>query len=50
MVVYMKIELHIPNMRAAEIKGTVYGGRGIIGLMHWKAHKRILLQMVYFVV
>lgn len=46
----MKIELHIPSMRTAEIKGTDYGESGGIGLMHWKAHKRILIQMLYFVV
>lgn len=49
MVVYVKIELHMPEMRSPEIEGTVYRGSGVFGLMHWKPPKRILLQMLYFV-
>lgn len=50
MVVYMKIELHLPNMISAEIKGTIYRESGVLDLMHWKPHKRILLQVLYFVI
>lgn len=38
------------NKRSAEIKSTVYRESGVFGLMHWNPHKRILLQMLFFVV
>lgn len=44
------MELFLPNMVRAEIKGTVYRESGVFGLMHWKPHKRILLEMLYFVI
>lgn len=34
----MKIELRMPNMRSAEIKGTVYRESGVFGLRHTRGY------------